>query len=200
MAASHHIAHVNISLPRAPLSSALLADFVAALEPVNELAERSPGFVWRLQLSDADTMEARAVDDDRLIVTLSVWETLESLRAFSYDAGRHREALGRRREWFVKLDRSNYALWWIAAGHRPTPREAQQRLEHLDEHGPTPFAFTFGHCFHTTGGRDAHPRSTHRAIAADRGAARACLERPDEAERAQPVGDDRGAPRAAHGR
>ena len=171
MATSAHIAHVNISLPRAPLGSPLLADFVAALEPVNALADRSPGFVWRLQLSDADTMQARAVDDERLIVTLSVWESLEALRAFSYDSAPHREALQRRREWFCTLDRSGYALWWIAAGHRPTPAEARERLEHLDEHGPTPFAFTFARSFPTTGGRDAHPRPAHRAVAADRSAA-----------------------------
>ena len=35
------------------------------------------------------------------------------------------------------------ALWWIPAGHMPTPHEARAKLEYLDQHGITPQAFTF---------------------------------------------------------
>jgi hypothetical protein len=49
----HHLAQVNIALPREPLGSALLADFVAALDPVNALADDAGGFVWRLQTRTA---------------------------------------------------------------------------------------------------------------------------------------------------
>ena len=34
-------------------------------------------------------------------------------------------------------------LWWVPAGTVPTVAEAEQRLIHLHEHGPTPHAFTF---------------------------------------------------------
>jgi len=33
-------------------------------------------------------------------------------------------------------------LWWVPSGHRPTVAEAESRLLHLREHGPTERAFT----------------------------------------------------------
>jgi Domain of unknown function (DUF3291) len=67
-----HVAQVNIALLRAPIDSPQLADFVALLEPINELADRSPGFVWRLQTEDGDATAIRAFEDDRIIVNMSV--------------------------------------------------------------------------------------------------------------------------------
>jgi hypothetical protein len=34
-------------------------------------------------------------------------------------------------------------LWWVPAGHVPTPDEAMAKLAHLEAYGPTPDAFTF---------------------------------------------------------
>ena len=45
MSAGWHVAQVNIALPREPLDSPALADFVANLEPVNALADVARGFV-----------------------------------------------------------------------------------------------------------------------------------------------------------
>lgn len=141
MDATHHLAQVNIALPREPLDAPLLADFVALLEPVNALAEASPGFVWRLQTEDGDATAVRGFDDDRIIVNMSVWESVEALSEFVY-RGAHVEVMRRRREWFERL-RSFMCLWWVPAGHLPTVAEAEARLAHLERHGPSPRAFTF---------------------------------------------------------
>ena len=50
----HYIAQVNIGRIRAPLDDSLMAGFVARLDEINALADRSPGFVWRLQTSEGD--------------------------------------------------------------------------------------------------------------------------------------------------
>ena len=42
----------------------MLADFMALLDPVNELADRAPGFVWRLQTEDGDATSIRAFEWD----------------------------------------------------------------------------------------------------------------------------------------
>jgi len=63
---------LNIARSRAPLDSPALADFVAALAPINALAEQSPGFVWRLQSPAGNSMAVRMLDDERLIVNLTV--------------------------------------------------------------------------------------------------------------------------------
>jgi heme-degrading monooxygenase HmoA len=145
-----HLAQVNIALPREPLDSPALAQFVAALEPINALADASPGFVWRLQTDDGDATGIRAFGDDRLIVNLSVWESLHALRAYVYSSG-HREVLRRRREWFERSGEAFLALWWVPAGTLPTVADAEARLEHLREHGPTPYAFTFRESFPPAG-------------------------------------------------
>ena len=147
------IAQVNIALPRAPLDSDLLADFVALLDPINELADRSPGFVWRLQTEEGDATAIRAFDDDRLIVNMSVWESIEALWAFVYDSA-HLDVMRRRREWFERMQ-MHMCLWWVPPGHEPTIAEAEERLAHLRAHGPNPHAFTFKQRFAPPPGSDA---------------------------------------------
>jgi heme-degrading monooxygenase HmoA len=137
-----HLAQVNIAIPREPLDSALLADFVAALEPINASADAAEGFVWRMQDEGGDATGIRGFGDDRLIINVTVWESLDALRDFVYQDPAHRAALRRRREWFERIKLA-VVLWWIPEGHIPTVAEAEERMAHLEAHGPTEHAFTF---------------------------------------------------------
>jgi Domain of unknown function (DUF3291) len=136
-----HVAQVNIALAKAPIDAPLMAEFVARLDPVNAVADNFPGFVWRLQGEDGNATAIRAFGDDRVIVNMSVWESIDHVADFVYRSG-HIDVMRRRREWFDRI-RLHMTLWWIPAGHLPSVAEAQQRLAHLREHGPTPYAFTF---------------------------------------------------------
>jgi uncharacterized protein DUF3291 len=137
-----HLAQVNIALPREPLTEPLLADFVAALEPVNALAHAAPGFMWRLVGEEGDdATTVRGFGDDRLIINLSVWESIEALADFVY-GGLHLEVMRRRREWFERFAEAYTVCWWVPRGHLPTVAEAEARLAVLRLHGPTPAAFT----------------------------------------------------------
>jgi hypothetical protein len=140
--AAFHLAQVNLATLRAPLDSPELAGFVAQLEPVNALADQSPGFVWRLQTEDGDATAIRPFEDDRVIVNLSVWASLEALRSFVY-ASRHLDVMRQRRAWFHRMPDPFMALWWVPAGTIPTVAEAKDRLELLARRGPTAAAFTF---------------------------------------------------------
>jgi hypothetical protein len=145
MATPHlHLAQVNIAVPIEPLDSARLADFVAALAPINALADASPGFAWRLvgDGSDGDATGVRGFGDERLIINMSTWESLEALADFVFKSG-HAGVMRERRRWFVPMKEAYSVLWWVPAGHRPTIAEAEERLAHLRAHGPSPFAFTF---------------------------------------------------------
>ncbi|MEU1203110.1 DUF3291 domain-containing protein [Streptomyces sp. NPDC005813] len=139
--AVHELAQVNIARLKAPLDSPPLKDFVEALDPVNAVADAADGFVWRLQSESGNATDVPVFGDDWLIVNMSTWRDMNALTAFMYQ-GQHRELLARRREWFERLDEAVTALWWVPAGHRPTVREAEARLLHLREHGPTAHAFT----------------------------------------------------------
>jgi len=134
------LAQFNIALPVAPLTEPELAGFVEALESVNALADASPGFVWRLQTEDGDATAIRPFDDERVLVNMSAWTSVEALAAFVY-SGPHREIMARRREFFVPMREVFLVLWWTEA--LPTVEEATARLEHLRTHGPTSHAFTF---------------------------------------------------------
>jgi len=136
-----HLAQLNIATLIEPLDSPRLADFVAALPSVNAIAEAAPGFVWRLVDSDgADATALRPFGPD-VIVNLTVWESVETLREFVFRTG-HVEPLRRRREWFHVADQPYSVLWWVPAGHIPTVEEASARLDQLRQHGLGPDAFT----------------------------------------------------------
>jgi hypothetical protein len=141
-----HLAQVNVMHAKSALDSAAMRSFVAELEPTNALAERSAGFVWRLQTEDGDATAIRPFDDDLTLINMSVWETQESLWNYAY-ASQHLNVMRRRREWVARVADVVLALWWIDAGHIPTVDEAKHRLDLLRHHGPTPAAFTFRQSF-----------------------------------------------------
>jgi hypothetical protein len=137
-----HIAQLNVGRSVAPLDDPIMAGFMERLADINSLGERSPGYVWRLQSETGDATSIRAYDDPRMIVNLTVWESIEDLFAFAYRSG-HLEVLRRRREWFEQMDGPSLVLWWLPAGHLPTVVEARRRLDLLAARGPTADAFTF---------------------------------------------------------
>jgi hypothetical protein len=139
---TYQLAQVNVARLLAPLDSEQLAGFVASLEPINALADQSPGFIWRLKTEAGNATGSKAFDDTMILINLSVWESIEALRRFVFDSP-HTPVMKRRREWFDKFKTAYVALWWIESGHIPTPDEAIQRLHSIDQYGSTQFAFTF---------------------------------------------------------
>lgn len=137
-----HLAQLNVGRLLAPVESERIAGFVSALEPINAIADASPGFVWRLQTEAGDATSIRPTEDDLFLINMSVWSSLEALRAFTYDSA-HVGILRQRRDWFERLATAHLVLWWVPVGHVPSVTEALVRLDHLRQHGPTPHAFTF---------------------------------------------------------
>jgi len=136
------LAQINIGRLRAPTDDPMIAEFMAALDEINALAERSPGFVWRFMTEDGNATAVRPFEDDLLLINMSVWESVESLGDYVYRTD-HAAYLRRRREWFERIREAIVALWWVPEGHRPTVTEAIERIDHLRANGPTPHAFTF---------------------------------------------------------
>jgi hypothetical protein len=137
-----HIAQINVATALYPLDDPRLAAFVAALDEVNALADRSPGFVWRLQSDAGNALAVKASDDPKFIVNMSVWESVEALFDFVYISA-HRTVMVQRRQWFERPGGAYQALWWVPAGTLPAVEDGLARLRHLDAQGPSPVAFTF---------------------------------------------------------
>jgi hypothetical protein len=142
----YHIAQVNIGRIKAALDDPMMAGFVNRLDELNALADQAPGFVWRLQTDAGNATYFRPYDDERVLMNMSVWETIETLKHYVFHTV-HAELLRQRHEWFEKFAGTYTALWWVPAGHIPGIDEARKRLAHLETHGPTQFAFTFKNTF-----------------------------------------------------
>ena len=141
----YQLAELNVAALKAPLDSPELKDFVDNLDRINALAEATPGFVWRLKGDGNDATSLRPLGE-KVIVNLSTWRDVDSLRHYVYKTA-HVEILKRKREWFTRMADAYMALWWVPEGHEPTVAEAVARLEHLRKHGATAEAFTFGEAF-----------------------------------------------------
>jgi Domain of unknown function (DUF3291) len=147
-----HLAQLNIGRLRASEDDPATAEFMANLDPINALAEATPGFVWRLQTDEGNATAIKAFPgDDLMIINMSVWESIDSLAEFVYRSA-HTPFLRRRGEWFERLGEVYLVLWWLPAGTMPTVEEALDRLGRLRAFGPTAEAFTFRHPFPHPGG------------------------------------------------
>ncbi|WP_305782848.1 DUF3291 domain-containing protein [Symbioplanes lichenis] len=143
-----HLAQLNTARLRAPVDDPSIAEFVAGVALMNALADRSPGFVWRLAEGESGydaTFEVPGLPGT--ILTYSLWESVEDLRAYVYQSA-HLDYLRRRRDWFVPHEhRESMVLWWTPAGRIPPVAEGLARLERLRAEGATPAAFTFRRLF-----------------------------------------------------
>jgi hypothetical protein len=137
-----HIAQLNVGRVVAPTDSPALAEFMAALDGVNALADDSPGFVWRLKSDSGNATDIQVSADPRFLVNMSVWQSVEALFDYVYRTV-HTKFMVRRREWFEPPVEAYLVLWWVPSGHIPTVEEAMVRLAHLRASGPSPYAFTF---------------------------------------------------------
>jgi hypothetical protein len=142
MFVEHHLAQVNIGKMLGLIDAPVMADFVANLDRINTLAESSAGFVWRLKDEGNNATSFKVYDDALIIMNLSVWETLDDLVAYVYRSD-HAAIFRRRQEWFEKMTRPYATLWYVPQGTVPSPQDAVERLDHLEAHGETPYAFSF---------------------------------------------------------
>jgi hypothetical protein len=150
MTTDRQLAQLNIARPRAALDDPLMAEFMGNLERINALGDASPGFVWRLQGESGDATALEQPFGLGIIVNMTVWTDLASLRAFAFRS-EHARFLRRRAEWFGALDGPHLVLWWVPRDHRPSLAEAKARLDLLAAAGPSPAAFTFTRTFAADG-------------------------------------------------
>jgi hypothetical protein len=142
-----HIAQLNIGRFRYPTDDPRMAPFMANLDRMNALAERSEGFVWRLKDESNNATAIRPANDPTMAVNLSVWESVEALERFVW-ATAHKQFYNRKGDWFEKLSTPHFVMWPIPAGRVPGLAEAMQRLEHLKSRGDSDFAFGWSHLAH----------------------------------------------------
>jgi hypothetical protein len=138
--AGMHLVQLNVGRIRHPTDDPRMAEFMGALDGVNALAERSPGFVWRLKDDSNNATSIQVTVDPTFLINMSVWETAEHLEHFVWNTV-HKRIYAKKGNWFEPMQTPHFVMWWIPAGHIPTPAEALARLAHLAQHGPGDQAF-----------------------------------------------------------
>jgi hypothetical protein len=96
------IAQLNIGRFRYRTDDPRMASFMANLDRINALAERSEGFVWRLKDESNNATAIRPANDPNMAVNLSVWESVEALERFVW-ATVHKQFYNRKGDWFEKF-------------------------------------------------------------------------------------------------
>jgi len=139
---TYQLAQINVARALAPMDSPVMQGFVDQLEAMNALADRSAGFVWRLQTEEGDATSLQVFEDPMMIVNMSVWSSFDSLKSYVYNS-EHLALLKAKKAWFDKLSSPALALWWVAQGHQPDVEEGKAALARLTELGPTALAFSF---------------------------------------------------------
>jgi hypothetical protein len=142
--AERHLAQINVGRLIAQQGDPRMDEFFANLDRINAIAERMPGFVWRLKSDSGNATDIRPFEDPTLLLNMSVWEDVESLEKFVFQTA-HVNIYRKKTNWFVPDNGTHFVMWWIDAGHIPTPDEAMERLKHLEAHGASEHAFGWEH-------------------------------------------------------
>ena len=141
--AGTQLAELNVGRLIAETDDPRVAEFMNALDQINGLGKRMPGFVWMMEGSgepNTGNTDTKIDGDPRYVANLTVWENVETLENFVFNT-LHRRFYERRREWFEVLGEMHFVMWWVPEGHRPSLEEALERLEHLKTHGDSDHAF-----------------------------------------------------------
>ncbi len=150
--ADHHLAELNIGRLLAPTDDPRVAEFMGALDRVNGLGKRMPGFVWMMEGSGEPGQGNTALKlagDPQLVSNLTVWESVATLENFVWNTV-HRQFYERRAEWFEVLGDMHFVMWWVPQGHQPTLDEAMARLAQKRAHGDSDAAFGWSYLTEAT--------------------------------------------------
>lgn len=147
------LAQLNIAEGVVDMDHPQMRPFTGRIDTVNALADRAPGFVWRLTDDDADVdgaLSLRLPGDTKTLVNMSVWQNLDALFGFVYKTA-HAKVMVDNRENFTDMPTQHMVLWWVEDGHIPTLTEAKAKLDMIRADGPTPKAFDFNTPFCESG-------------------------------------------------
>ncbi|MFZ3581297.1 DUF3291 domain-containing protein [Loktanella sp. DJP18] len=137
------LAELNIGRLIAPTDDPRVAEFMGALDRINGLGKRMPGFVWMMEGSGepgTGNTDAKIDGDPQLVSNLTVWQDIPSLHRFVHHT-LHARFMARRREWFEMLADQHFDMWHVAEDHRPTLGEALAVLDLRRRQGDTAQAF-----------------------------------------------------------
>ncbi|MEZ4903046.1 MAG: DUF3291 domain-containing protein [Spirosomataceae bacterium] len=139
----YHIAQINIAkMKGVNINDPIMKEFVDNLTTINQLAESSEGFVWRLKDDNDTATNLNPFDDEQILVNVSVWQNIVCLEYFVYKTF-HTDFLKRRKEWFQNFGKAHMVMWKIPKGYIPSLEEALEKLNYFQNYGASTDVFDF---------------------------------------------------------
>ncbi len=135
------LAQANIATFRWPTDDSRMRGFTERIQPVNQLAEQTDGFVWRYIESYTPRDIGEPWNNPLLFFNMSVWRDVDSLKDF-LRSSEHVEMMRNKTDWIVPAAIPSLALWWIDGTTRPTIDDAIQAFTWLAKLGDTHAAFS----------------------------------------------------------
>lgn len=157
------LAFSTITVLRQPWGHPEVREYQEMIGPVFTDAQGSPGFIARaMPVDDKNHLTnferdwgswgefttprfytgGRVTATDTRASTLSIWEDLASVRRFMHSSN-HIYMVRNKQRWVTEFEWKNYAAWWVGDEEIPTWQDAADRIEHINDHGPSPYAFDF---------------------------------------------------------
>ena len=134
------LAEFNVGYATYPLDDPRMSGFMDNLDTINALAERSPGFVWRIKSDSGNATNISVPGDVKIISNMSDWENVASLCNYVFNTV-HARFYERKEVWFQAMTSNHFVMWTVRDNHTPDLAEAMDRSEYLQKHGSTDHAF-----------------------------------------------------------
>lgn len=134
------LAQLNVGYARYPTDDPRMAEFMDNLDRMNAIAERSPGFVWRMKSDSGNATDIAVPGDAEMISNLSVWDDVASLGHYVFNT-LHARFYEKGANWFTPMQTPHVVMWSVPDDHIPTLQEAMDRLHHLHANGSSDHAF-----------------------------------------------------------
>lgn len=142
---THHLAEFNFGTLRYPWDDPRIAGFQNAVEQVNAIGARSPGFVWRMPDDEMEQAQndphGPFRDGPHTASTLSIWESPATLYQF-VTRTLHARIMKGAPDWFEPDDSGHLVCWWVPMGARPSVAEAMAKWHILQSDGETENVFS----------------------------------------------------------
>jgi len=134
------LAELNVGYTTYPLDYPRMSKFMDNLDTINALAERSPGFVWRMKSDSGNATDISAPGDAEIISNTSVWKDVAPLGNYVFNSF-HARFYEHKEDWFQAMTSHHFVMWMAEDNHTPDFAKAVDDLEYLQKHGSTGHAF-----------------------------------------------------------
>ncbi len=135
-----HLAELNIAKFKYATSDSRMAGFMNNLDAINALADRAPGFIWRLKSDGSNNATDLRVSEEEYAVNMSVWTDAKSLENYVFKTA-HVQIYRRKSEWMELMEKPHMVFWNVPEGHQPSLAEAMDKLQDYENNGPSERAF-----------------------------------------------------------